>query len=83
MGEANISPEVVVTIIFGILQLIVAVIALWQQHYLRWENCSEEDETIFNYIAMHTREDTKYTKQYTPSIHWSEFRWTGRSMERV
>lgn len=39
MSEANISPEVVVTIMFGILQLIMAAIALWQQHYLRWENC--------------------------------------------
>ncbi|KAI6763393.1 hypothetical protein HG531_013290 [Fusarium graminearum] len=38
MREANISPEVVVTIIFGILQLIMAATALWQQHYLRWEN---------------------------------------------
>jgi hypothetical protein len=37
--DQAISPEVVVTIIFGILQLIVALISLWQQHYLRWANC--------------------------------------------
>lgn len=39
MSVASTSPEVVVTIIFGILQLIVALISLWQQHYLRGENC--------------------------------------------
>lgn len=39
MAEATLSAEVVVSLIFGILQLIVGLASLWQQHYLRWPNC--------------------------------------------
>ncbi|KAK6720855.1 hypothetical protein SNK05_003948 [Fusarium graminearum] len=52
MREANISPEVVVTIIFGILQLIMAATALWQQHYLRWENCETPNLGNSNVVLM-------------------------------
>lgn len=52
MREANISPEVVVAIIFGILQLIMAAIALWQQHYLRWENCETPNLGNSNVVLM-------------------------------
>jgi len=40
MAEENASAEVVVAIIFGVLQLIVAIISLWQQHYLHWAACT-------------------------------------------
>ena len=39
MVETNASAEVVVAIVFGVLQLIVAIVALWQQHYLRRAAC--------------------------------------------
>ncbi|CEI67482.1 unnamed protein product [Fusarium venenatum] len=52
MDVPKTSPEVVVTIIFGILQLILALVSLWQQHYLRWTNYLEEDEALFEYVEM-------------------------------
>ncbi|KAG8677628.1 hypothetical protein FPOAC1_003652 [Fusarium poae] len=75
MSEPSTSPEVIVTIIFGILQLIVALISIWQQHNLRWTNYSKEDETLFEYVAMHTLEDPKNSNRCTPSLFWHEARW--------
>ncbi|GKU02777.1 hypothetical protein FLAG1_06640 [Fusarium langsethiae] len=79
MTVANTSPEVVVAIVFGILQLIVGLVALWQQHYLRWTNYSENDETPFEYIEMHTLEDPKNSKQYTQPTFWCEIEWNDQS----
>lgn len=36
MALAMLSTEVIISIIFGILQLIVGLISLWQQRHLRW-----------------------------------------------
>ncbi|KAJ0133344.1 Uncharacterized protein HZ326_23585 [Fusarium oxysporum f. sp. albedinis] len=36
MVQSMLPAEVVISIILGILQLIVGIISLWQQHYFRW-----------------------------------------------
>ena len=51
MSEANASAEVVITIIIGILQLIVAIISLLQQHYLRLAACAFSS---LNNVAVNT-----------------------------
>ncbi|KAL6922335.1 hypothetical protein FSHL1_006298 [Fusarium sambucinum] len=83
MSEPITSPEVTVTIIFGILQLIVALVSLWQQHHLRWTNCSKEDETLFEYATMHTLEDPKNSNRCPPSLFWCEVRWNDQLIEGV
>lgn len=36
MAQETLSAEVVIAVIFGILQLIVGLISLWLQHRLYW-----------------------------------------------
>jgi hypothetical protein len=36
MAQGTLSAEVVISIIFGILQLVMGLVSLWQQHYFRW-----------------------------------------------
>jgi hypothetical protein len=36
MAQATLSAEVVISVIFGILQLIVGLVSLWLQHRLHW-----------------------------------------------
>ncbi|WKT45108.1 hypothetical protein QSH57_009961 [Fusarium oxysporum f. sp. vasinfectum] len=36
MAQSMLPAEIVISIIFGILQLIVGLVSLWQQHYFRW-----------------------------------------------
>ncbi|EXA44234.1 hypothetical protein FOVG_05717 [Fusarium oxysporum f. sp. pisi HDV247] len=41
-----VPAEIVISIIFGTLQLIVGLVSLWQQHYFRWAAHVEDEETL-------------------------------------
>ncbi|EWZ90681.1 hypothetical protein FOWG_08272 [Fusarium oxysporum f. sp. lycopersici MN25] len=46
MAQSMLPAEVVISIIFGLLQLIVGLVSLWQQHYFRWAAHVEKEETL-------------------------------------
>ncbi|RBR03545.1 hypothetical protein FVER53590_25661 [Fusarium verticillioides] len=46
MTQSMLPAEVIISIIFGILQLIVGLVSLWQQHYFRWTAHVEDEETL-------------------------------------
>ncbi|KAI8402866.1 hypothetical protein FOFC_16295 [Fusarium oxysporum] len=48
MTQSMVPAEIVISIIFGILQLIVGLVSLWQQHYFRWA-ARKSWITIFNH----------------------------------
>ena len=51
MTQSMVPAEIVISIIFGILQLIVGLVSLWQQHYFRWA-ARKSWITIFNHKKL-------------------------------
>ena len=79
MAEANTS-EVVVAIVFGVLQLIVALIALWQQHYLHSANSEPSiavpHRSIWALTTQKSNQEDKTLSKYLRNTaedlgHWS------------
>ena len=55
MTQSMLPAEIVISIIFGILQLIVGLVSLWQQHYFRWA-ARKSWITVFNHKKL-TRQE--------------------------